>query len=489
MPTLRLTAMGTESPYTFGGHVRAAHQPRAKWCLGVSVAAALMVLGVAAPAPGQAGAFSLFRIILRDGTAVASYGEYARVGDRVVFSMPIGEVGQNPTLQLVDLPASAVDWESTERYAESTRFAHYVATRAEADFAAFTGQIAELLKQLALVKDPDRRIEIAETARRKLADWPRTHYGYRSKDIRDIGALLDEAVSQLRAEAGARYFDLSLVAAIEPPSVPLLPDPTPAQTIEQTLAVAQASDVPAERRSMLQSVLSYIDGWTAARSTPWAQYARSRAVASLNTEVEAERAYSSLTRRSLADASRLAARADVAGLEAIGDRVRRDDERLGRKRPNEVKALLDAIETHLDAARRLRLARDRWVLRAGLYRKYGHEVGSIIDQLNRMRPALEQIRALAGPDAGALSRATRRASQAADRIKGIVPPTDLAGVHTLLESAASLASQAARARTEAVASGDIQRAWDASSAAAGSMMLLAEARAELERALKPPELS
>src|SRR5512139_236040 len=216
--------MGSETPYTLGGRSRAAHQARARWCLGVCVGAALTVLGVAAPTPGQASAVSLFRIILRDGTAVASYGEYARVGDRVVFSMPLGELGENPTLQLVDLPASAVDWESTERYAESTRFAHYVATRAEGDFAAFTGQIAELLKELAMAKDPGRRLDIAETARRKLADWPRTHYGYRSKDIRDIGALLDEAVSQLRAEAGASYFDLSLVAAVEPPSVPLLPD-------------------------------------------------------------------------------------------------------------------------------------------------------------------------------------------------------------------------------------------------------------------------
>ena len=448
-----------------------------------------MLLGATAPAAGQASAVSLFRIVLRDGTAVASYGEYARVGDRVVFSMPLGELGESATLQLVDLPASAVDWESTERYAESARFAHYVATRAEADFAAFTGQMAELLKELAMVKDPGRRLDIAETARRKLAEWPRTHFGYRSKDIRDIEALLDETVSQLRAEAGARYFDLSLVAAVEPPAVPLLPDPTPAQTIEQTLAVAQASDVPAERRSMLQSVVAYIDGWTAARSTPWAQYARSRAVASLNAELETERAYSSLARRSLAEASRLAARADVSGLEAVGDRIRRDDERLGRKRPNEVQALLDAIDTHLDAARRLRLARDRWALRSGLYRRYGHEVAPIIDQLNHLRAALEQIRALSGPDAGLLSKASRRAGQAADRIRGIVPPTDLAGIHTLLESAASLASQAATARTEAVVSGDIQRAWDASSAAAGSLMLFTQARADLERALKPPELS
>src|SRR4051812_29179377 len=74
---------------------------------------------------------TLFRVFLNDGTAVVSYGEFARVGDRVVFSMPIGAGGAAssavPVLHVVNIPADAVDWPATSRYAESARFAHYVA--------------------------------------------------------------------------------------------------------------------------------------------------------------------------------------------------------------------------------------------------------------------------------------------------------------------------------------------------------------------------
>ena len=45
---------------------------------------------------------------------------------RVVFSMPLGVVAEQPQLQVVSLPASAVDWETTERYADSVRYARYV---------------------------------------------------------------------------------------------------------------------------------------------------------------------------------------------------------------------------------------------------------------------------------------------------------------------------------------------------------------------------
>src|SRR5581483_5868615 len=95
---------------------------------------------------------TLFRVFLNDGTAVVSYGEFARVGDRVVFSMPIGEVdaasGAAPALHLVNLPADAVNWPATSQYAESARFAHYIATNAEADYAALTGEVAEVLNSI-----------------------------------------------------------------------------------------------------------------------------------------------------------------------------------------------------------------------------------------------------------------------------------------------------------------------------------------------------
>ena len=65
----------------------------------------------ACAAPAFAETATLFRVFLNDGTAIVSYGEYARVGDRLVFSMPIGAVGADagsPPLHVVNLPVSAI---------------------------------------------------------------------------------------------------------------------------------------------------------------------------------------------------------------------------------------------------------------------------------------------------------------------------------------------------------------------------------------------
>ena len=43
-------------------------------------------------------------------------------------------------------------------------------------------------------------------------------------------------------------------------------------------------------------------------------------------------------------------------------------------------------------------------------------------------------------------------------------------------------------RRQAASSGDLARAWDASSAAAGALMLSARARTEIQSLLRPPEL-
>ena len=60
-------------------------------------------------APCVAGAATsdpmLFRLFLHDGTSVVSYGEFARVDDRVVFSLMAGGIVE-PRLQVASLPAS-----------------------------------------------------------------------------------------------------------------------------------------------------------------------------------------------------------------------------------------------------------------------------------------------------------------------------------------------------------------------------------------------
>jgi hypothetical protein len=54
-------------------------------------------------------------------------------------------------------------------------------------------------------------------------------------------------------------------------------------------------------------------------------------------------------------------------------------------------------------------------------------------------------------------------------------------------SAAYLARNAALIRREATLASSIERAWDASSAAAGALMLGARARSDIQRQLRRPQ--
>ena len=146
---------------------------------------------------------SLLRVFLLDGTTLTSYGEYARVNDRIIFSMPLGAgVYGSPRLQLVSLPAHNVDWTRTNAYRYVARGAHYAASHGENDFAVMTGEVARVLNEIALASDPAHRLRLAEQARAELAEWPAQHYGTAPKDVREIAALIDETIAELRAAAG-----------------------------------------------------------------------------------------------------------------------------------------------------------------------------------------------------------------------------------------------------------------------------------------------
>ena len=87
-----------------------------------------------------------------------------------------------------------------------------MATSAESDYAALAGDVAATLNAIVLAKDPKVRLNMAVDARRRLASWPREHYGYRADDVREMLGLLDEAISGLRVAAGETTFVLDLVA-------------------------------------------------------------------------------------------------------------------------------------------------------------------------------------------------------------------------------------------------------------------------------------
>src|SRR3954453_11547272 len=131
----------------------------------------------------------LLRVFLSDGTSLVSYGEPARVGDRVVFSMPTA-TGANPPLHLLNLPMARVDGEPPSRYTTTAQATRYIATQADADYAALSNNVAATLNDVASATDARQRLAIVQRARTALDAWPKNHYNYRQSEVKQMLVLL-----------------------------------------------------------------------------------------------------------------------------------------------------------------------------------------------------------------------------------------------------------------------------------------------------------
>lgn len=440
----------------------------------------LALSGAAAGVSAQAPAALLFRIFLADGTTLVSYGEFARVGDRVVFSVPLGDVAADPKLQVLTISESLVDWQKTDAYAQAVRARHYAETRGEADFAILTGHVTAALNQIALTPDPKRRLAMAEEARRNLAAWPAANFNYKAAEVAQLVSIFDDVIAELRVEAGEGQFDLSLVArTLPPPPVELMAPPDVRSSFEMAYRSALLSSDPAERTALLRALSESIG--SAPRDAVWAARLRREINATLAEELKTDKAYGALTSSLHAASTALAEKADVKGLQALIARALRADERLGRKRPAEMAALLAALDARLDGARRLRLARDAWALRVEALKSYRENIATPLERLAGFRKWLESIRDLAGPEPKFLRPLDDRARLAHLELMAVTPPAEAQAVHGLIAAALHMTRQAATLRTNAVSSNDIKTAWDASAAAAGAINLADQAVAELQR--------
>jgi hypothetical protein len=449
----------------------------------------LLAAWLLAPAPADAADATLFRLFLIDGTAMVSYGEYARVDDRVIFSMPVGGPADQPRLHVVTIPAGLVDWVRTERYAESARYQRYAETRGEEDFQRLSTEVASVLSDIALTTDRKRALAVAEEARRVLAGWPQAHYGYRGNDVREIVSLVDEAISSLRAAEGATTFELSLVATAMPPELePVLGMPSARQQLDQIYNVISMTSRSSERVALLHSALGVLAEPDSSLGEADIETLRRSTEAQIREELDVDARYSLLSTRLIGQATRAAERARISDVQQVLSQIPAEDAKLGRQRPELVQALRATVEQRLADARKLRLLRDRWTVRQSLYRDYQRSVGSQLLQLVKAQPLLEAIRTLEGPAPATLDRLRTRLSGGAERLQRLRTPDDLRATHDLLIGAWRFAESAAQARYKAIASADINIAWEASSAAAGALMMLSRAQQQLRELLEPPRL-
>lgn len=442
-------------------------------------------------APGVAAAAAdamLFRLYLADGTIVVSYGEFARVEDRVVFSMVMGGAEQ-PRLHAATLPVSAVDWARTEQHAGSTRYQWYARTRGEDDFQRLGDEVASVLNTVLLTKDRARALALAEQARATLAHWPGEHYGYRQRDVHEILTVLDEVISDLRAAAGLSSFAVALVAPAPDVTLePLAGMPSVRDQIDQALHVATLADRPSERVALLHATLLLVNEGASVIPPDEAAALRRFVETGIRKEQVIDARYTELARRLMAEANRGAARARVGDVQRVLDRIPREDGRLGRQRPDVVQALHVSVQAQLDAARHLRLLRDQWIIRRALYSRYQQAVGVQLLQLVKSQPALEAIRRLDGPPPEMLVALQAGLHGGAERLERMRAPVDLRTVHDLLIGAWRFAENAVNGRYEAARAADVTGAWEASSSAAGALLLLSRAQQELRTLLEPPQL-
>ena len=432
----------------------------------------------------------LYRVFLRDGSTLVSYGDFARVADRVVLSIPLGSIeGPSPPLHLVSIAEAAVDWERTDRYAEAIRARHYAATQGEVDFEALSADVAKALNDVATITEPSQRLAVATSARQRLADWPAAHHGYRGRDVAQLATLLDDAIAELRVAAGLSRIDLTLVAraAAEAPDVPELPAPSEREVFDQALAAASAAADSSERVSLLEAIASSLGpSPNAGGRQQWSSSLHGRASAALASETKIDRDYRTLAERMIGRADDRAKRADVAGIESLLRAVLEADDKLGRKRPEMTAALLATLDGRLDSARRLRLARDTWTTRRDGLERYQRAIASSIDRFRRSIPALEQIRQLSGPPPSALMPLSIRLNEALRGLNKVQVPAEAQAIQTMLANAAQTAIRAAASRRVAITTGDMPTAWEAASAAAGALLMFQRAQDELRTLNSPP---
>lgn len=446
------------------------------------------VLACAGPAGASTIGPALLRVFLDDGSSFTSYGEWSRLGDRIVFPLPLS-TGPSPDLRLVTLAAARVDWPRTERYAAAARAAHYAATRGDADYEQVSTDIARLLNQAARETDPLRRLAMTEDARQVLAAWPARHFGYRRDDVRQMTQWLDEIVSQQRAAAGQTNFAIDLVADLPlPPVEPLAPPPDDAALAREVWRASALAETAVERVSLLHALLAVVDRAGANLPADWATDARRSASDVIAVEQQVDASYLALRTETLTDAPRLAGRADVRGLERLRSDVFARDTRLGGRRPAETAGLVSLVDQYVTAARTLRLAQDRYELRKGAFRTYRRSLVPVLDLLRRSFEGLEDIRAQAGPSPRGLTDLRTRIDRAQGLLQRIGPPDTLEAVHTIFGHAVDLASNAVSLRLDAILAGNLDAAARASSAAAGALMLAERAYTDLESALEPPRI-
>lgn len=427
-------------------------------------------------------ASSTFRIFLTDGRALPAYGEAAIVGGRVVFSLLVGGGSVAPSMQLVSLPVSAVDVDRTTRYARAVRAAYYAATSGEAEYRAVTSGIASTLDAIPAIPDAALRLQLAQEARDRLTTWSADHYDFHAAEVRQFVTQLDDVIASLQANVPNAHVSLAMTAGlVEPPAERVQRPPTLRESIEAALLTVRVADDIATREALLRTIVDTLGAGTG--EADLLEEARHR----LDDELGADRAYAALSADLTGRAEIARRKGDVATLSGLLGEMARRDAALGSRRPEAVRALADELAAKLVVARTFRAALDRYAVERPKLLAYERNVRSVMTGLDGLMPVLTAIQK--GDFAGyaTMERTIARLAAFETSLAAVQPPSDIAAVHAALLSVIHLAREACLRHRQDLVTSSLAGAANASAAAAGAALLLAQARQDLVTHLFPPK--
>jgi hypothetical protein len=343
---------------------------------------------------------------------------------------------------------------------------------------------------VALVPDPLERIRRLESARARLAQWPAAHHGYRAEDVAQTLSVVDDLLQGMRAAAGQQAFNLTLTTtatATTAPAPAALPAPTLQEVIAQALRLAPRVADPSDRLALLESASSMLAS-ASGLNRRWAGDHQRQLQRQIRQETGVSRAYGRLRTWMLDRSASLLAAADVRGLMRVRETVVARDGRLNRQRPAEVASLLATLDVRLDTARRHRLLMERWAERRPVIERYAAAVARHLAPDAALPRALDEIKALAGPDSALLAKAEGQLAGARADAAVAGAPDEARRVQELWVSTLQLSTRALQTRRAAVRSGQLPQAWEASAAAAGALLLLQQLRLDVSALTRPPAL-
>jgi len=491
LPGFSFRALNVHRPSTmcaqvFHSGAELGHNDAVRAVLRSTVWAVLVVLTAAATAAGQAApsgspALDVFRIFLRDGRVLSSYGEFAQVDADLVFVVAQGEKGGVQTHDLITVPVAVVDMERTTAYASALRMADYAALRGEREYQALIADITRAVTALKESDDKDRRLGIAIVARRRLLAWSADHFGYRAAELRQIVSIIDDVILDLQAATGTSQFSIDLVASVTPPPpVPLMTAPTPVETVKMALIAATTTDVGVEKLALLRSANRV------AETLPDADAGlRSEVARLLAEEIAADAAYRLLLREALTRADAAVRQGKPVVIRRLILDVESRDATLGHRRPRDVAATLRKLWSESGLAVDQQLAFERWALVKDQLRAYEARVRSAHRAWTRHASTLSAIKKGEPASPGKLDAAARDFSELDRVLVSLRPPDELVESNGIFRSAVQLVQHGLLLGQRLAVAPNAELSSNASSAMTGADLLHSAGVKSLATALQP----